>query len=211
MNEKESNKNDWLGRLGQMVGLKPQQAGVVKILAAGLFIGILFIQAPAFFGVGENSSSQRPPDATEVTAPADPPRDELSRMEREIAGNLERTLSRIAGAGEVHVSVTLAAGPRVTPLTNVREDKTTTKEDATDGSRRTTDTTSRDVTNVMTKNGSADVPAVASRSRAEIAGVLIVAQGARDATVRANLFYAAAGELGIPAHRVTVYPAERRQ
>lgn len=135
-------KNDWLGRLGGLLGFKPQHAGLVKIVAAGLFIGILFLSAPTLFSVGDSGSSRRPPSAAEVAAPVDlTPREELTSLEQEMAAGLERTLSVIDGAGTVHVAVTLSAGPRIDPLTNVRTEQTTTNEKAPDNSTRTQGTT----------------------------------------------------------------------
>jgi stage III sporulation protein AG len=204
-------QNTWLGRLGASLGLKPQHAGLIKIVAAGLFIGILFLSAPTLFGVGESNSPGRPPSATEVAAPADvTAREELTRLEQEMSTTLERSLSVIDGAGKVHVAITLSAGPRIDPLTNERTERTTTTEKAQDNSQRTQETTTRDTTNVMTKDGSRDVPAAAARIAAKIAGVLIVADGARDATVRARLHQAAVTELSIPAHRVVVEASNRR-
>jgi stage III sporulation protein AG len=207
----ENSKHDWLTRIGQMIGLKPQQAGVVKIVAVGLAIGLLFMQAPTLFGVSDSGGSpRRPPDATEVTAPPDTTRDELSQLERDYAANLERSLSLVAGAGNVHVTLYLASGQRAMPLTDVRAEKTTANEDAADGSTRVTTTVTTDTHNVMTKSGSADVPAMAARNRAEIAGVLIVADGAGSSVVKERLFQSARTALGIPANKIQVVPSDRR-
>ena len=69
---------------------------------------------------------------------------------------------------------------------------------------------SDDQSNVMSKDLNQDLPAVASRSRAEVAGVLIVAEGARDVRIRARLLDAAMVALNVPANRIQVVPADGR-
>lgn len=208
MSENESNKGGLMGRITQLLGLKPNQVGMVKLVAIGLALGILFLNAGRLFGVID--SGQPPLGSLPVIAEPLPSTDELTLMEQEIAASLERSLSLVEGAGRVRVVVKLSSGPTVAPLTNVRQETTRANESAPDGSKRTTDTISREESQVMTKDGSRDVPAIAARKGAQIAGVLIVADGAKSATVRARLYEAAQTALDVPAHRVTVEPAERR-
>lgn len=196
----------WAERLAKGLGMKPQQANLVKLLAVAIALGILFLNAGELFGVVDQG--QRPQGATEVSTPRGAPQDELARMEEEMARTLERTLSRILGAGEVQVSVMLEAGPTITAIPDTRVDKNTTTETATDGSRRETQSTNTTTTNVVTKAGGNDSLAVMKRSRAQIAGVLIVADGARSATVRARIHEAAVVALGISPNRIAVVPAK---
>jgi len=196
-------------RLAQWLGLKPGQAAVMKLVVVALALGVLFLNAGSLFGVTD--TGRRPPDATAVVAPAPEPQDALQRLEQDMAARLEHILSQVEGAGQVRVTVTLASSPTVTPLVNTRREQTTTEETAADGSRRRTETVTSDETNVMSKDVNQDMPAVASRSRAEVAGVLIVAEGAHSATVRARLHRAAVTALNIPAHRIEVVPAGERR
>lgn len=208
MTEKEPNSG-LAEKLAGWLGLKPGQASMVKLIAVAVALGVLFMNAGSLFGLTE--TSRRPPDATEVVAPVrEQPEDELQRLELAMADRLEAILSQVEGAGEVQVTVTLATGPTVTPLVNTRRETTITDEVAADGSKRRTETVSDDQSNVMSKDLNQDLPAVASRSRAEVAGVLIVAEGARSPAVRARLHSAAATALNIPAHRIAVVPAEGR-
>lgn len=205
MTGKETNPGP-AGRLAQWLGLKSVQGPMLKWIAVAVALGVLFLNAGSLFGLTE--TSQRPPNATEVVASVqEQPTDELQRLELEMADRLVAILSQVEGAGQVSATVTLAKGPTVTPLMNTRRETTTTDETAADGSQRRTETVSDDQTNVMSKDVNQDLPAVASRSRAEVAGVLIVAEGARSAAVRARLHAAAVTALNIPAHRIEVVPA----
>jgi stage III sporulation protein AG len=195
----------WAAWLASLIGLKPQHAQMVKLMAIAIALGVLFLSAGDLFGV--SSRPGRPSGAVEVARPSG---DELTRLEQEYARQLEATLSAVKGAGKVRVSVTLESGPEVVPVLNTRAQETRTQEKAGDGSNRDTTTTNRDVTNVMVQDGQSQNLAVQKRIRARIAGVSIVAEGARDAKVAALLHKVAVTQLGIPAHRVQVAAAEGR-
>lgn len=195
-------------RLAAMLGLKPGQAHLIRMLAVALALGILFLNAGELFGVMEPKAP--PAGATQVSTGAEQPVHELSRLERQMARELEEKLSLIQGAGRVRVAVTLEATPAAVPVINTREQKTQQSEQATDGSTRKTDTIQVDQNNVVTRDGNRDSLAILRQDRAPIAGVLIVAEGADSPGVRAALHAAAVAALGAPAHRVSVVPAERR-
>lgn len=198
----------WVGRLTSLLGLKPQQANMVKLMAVGVALGVLFLNAGDLFGIV--GSSKQSPSATEVSAPPGAPQDELTRMEDDLAKHLERALSVIQGAGTVRVTVMLEAGPTVMAIADTKVDKTTTHETASDKSNRETTTTNTSTSNVIVKSGNADALAVAKKSRAQIAGVLIVADGARSGAVRARLHASAVTALGISANRIAVVAANGR-
>jgi len=194
-------------KIAQLIGMKPHQANMVKFLAVALALGILFMNAGALFGVTDRPSD---PAATEIVASPGAPQDELTRMEGDLGRTLERILSQITGAGEVRVTVMLLAGPTITTVADHRTDKTHTTESAADGSKREIVAENVTRTNVVTKSGNTDTPAVMKKDRAEIAGVLIVADGAGSVSVRAKLHSAAMTALGIPAHRIQVVAAKER-
>ncbi|MFZ5824044.1 MAG: stage III sporulation protein AG [Bacillota bacterium] len=199
-------KGHWL----MTFGLTKKQAQMVPMFAVVLAIGILFLQAGTLFGVETGSdSSERPPNATLVTGPARGEEDELTRLERRIATDLEERLSWIRGAGQVRVLVTLESGPTIDVVKNTSVDQSTTTEKAADNSTRETQTTNTSNDHVFYREGSAERPVVARTGRPEIAGVLIVAEGARDARIRARLLDAATIALKVPANRIEVVPADR--
>lgn len=200
-------KPGWAEQLASLLNIPPAKANLVRWVAILLFLGVLYMTFGDYLGLSR--PTERPTGATEVTAQA-APQDELVRMERETAQDLESTLSQIQGAGQVHVKVTLESGPAVAAVTDTRVEKSTNTEKATDQSTRTTDTTNTTSTNVVVKSGGQDALAVAKKTRAQVAGVIVVADGARDPSVKALIFQATVRALGVPANRVDVYPAEGR-
>mgnify|MGYP000471455200 CR=1 FL=1 len=191
----------WLG-----LGLTREQAKVIPLVAVLLFIGILLLQSGELFGVDTGVGPTEPaPGATMVSADGE---DELTRLERQKAAELERMLGQIQGAGRVRVMLTLAAGPSIEVVKNTTVDHSTTTEQAADSSTRRTESTNTRVDHVFTRSGSADQPVVARTSAPEVAGVLIVAEGAKDVRIKARLLDAAAVALKIPANRIEVVPAD---
>lgn len=192
------------------LGFSKSQYGLIKVLAIGLAIGVLLLQAGDLFGLETGlQAEERPPNATLVTAPPGGEEDELTRLERRMAADLEEKLALINGAGKVRVMVTLETGPTIDVVKNTTVDQSTTTEKAADDSTRQTDSTNTRQDHVFYREGSAERPVVARTNRPEIAGVLVVAEGAREARIRARLLDAAMVALKVPANRVEVMPAAR--
>ncbi len=105
--------------------------------------------------------------------------------ERELEARLGEVLSKMAGAGEVSVFVTVASeGEKVLAVET---------EQAEDGTVTTTPILS------------GGEPIVLEERKPEITGVLIVAEGADDLNVRFNLLEAAASVLNINQSIIKVY------
>lgn len=195
----------WLGGLV----LSKEQAKLVSLLAVALFIGILLLQSDELFGVGAGGAPVDPVPGATLVGPASA-EDELTRLERQMAAELEAMLGQIAGAGRVRVMVTLAAGPAIQVVKNTTVDQSTTTEQAADSSTRRTESINTREDHVFTRNGSSEQPVIAQTTAPEVAGVLIVAEGARDVRIRARLLDAAMVALNVPANRIQVVPADGR-
>lgn len=117
---------------------------------------------------------------------------------------LEGILTRISGAGKVQVSITLASDGSKTYATNTRQEKRTTEEKDAKGVVKTTveENTSNDLS-VSSGN-----PILLEIKGPQVIGVLVVADGARDAFVREKLMQATATLLDVPLYKVQVMPRE---
>lgn len=209
--EKKPEEKGWFETWLNKYGLTKGQAGIIKVVAVGLAIGILFLQAGELLGVETGSQSEEePPGATLVTGPIrGEEENELTRLERAMALELEEKLSLIGGAGQVRVMLTLEAGPTIDVVKNTTIDQSTTTEKASDSSTRQTESTNTRGEHVFYRDGSAERPVISRTSRPQVAGVLVVAEGARDARIRARLLDATMVALKVPAHRIQIMPAER--
>lgn len=197
-------KQIWERILDLFPGKKADTARYVLLAVAA---GILFLWSGDLFGL----VNVRPAAPLAASAPATAPvtQDELTRWEQTQAQELMAFLARIQGAGKVDVAVSLESGPAVDVVKDITTEKTKQTETAADNSTRLTETTSVRESHLLQKGGASDSPVVAKRTRPVIAGVVVVAEGAWNAEVKAKLLQATYVKLGIPASRVQVFAAGR--
>ncbi|HWI51840.1 MAG TPA: hypothetical protein VNT01_06850 [Symbiobacteriaceae bacterium] len=173
---------------------------MMKLALVATAAGIVFMMVPGLFGL--KGSSKPPVGATAVAAA--PARDgketEIELLQQRMNRDLETALSRIRGAGEVHVKVSLGTGVTRVPVLNTSRQETTTGEKAADNSQRDQKTTTVTETNVLVQ----DALAVTKELRPQIVGVLVIAEGAHTDGMRYRLSRAVADHLGIPIHMVDV-------
>ena len=128
----------------------------------------------------------------------------IGAMERELENKLQGDISQMEGVGKVQVSVSFATGLKNEYARNDNVTKNTSKEtDKAGGTRETTQVTENN--QVVMPNGSSQ-PVVVMEDRPEIAGVLVIAEGARDPKVREGIHTAVQTLLNIPSARITVVP-----
>lgn len=123
-----------------------------------------------------------------------------------LEGKIANLLSQVRGAGAVSVSVTLESSGSVEHAKNiVRETKTIQEKDHSGGIRTTTEAKESEQI-LMSKEGGSDRPVMVREYKPVIKGVLIVADGAQESSVKANLTKAVETGLGIPSYKITVLP-----
>lgn len=132
----------------------------------------------------------------------------LAGIESSLAAELGGILGQVAGAGQVSVSVSLEAGPEQNYAQNTTIDKSTVEERDTGGGTRVTTDLNNKAEVVFANSGGA--PLVVKETGPVIKGVLVVAEGAKDAEIKAKLSRAVQTVLNLPAHRVVVLPKESR-
>lgn len=195
--------------LFNLKGPQLKSTGWLLLLA---LVGIILILIGGFLGrVGDNNTpgnalavtdpvtTTAPPKATTVDATV------LAAQERELALELERILARVSGAGKVDVGVTLSSTPVSQIGANVQSTEQQTSEtDKQGGTRTITQRTTSSQPVILSQSSGGQALAVIATQRGAIAGVLVVAEGAGDSTVRSELTRACMTLLNLPAHRITV-------
>ncbi|BBB92912.1 MAG TPA: hypothetical protein PKA28_02235 [Methylomusa anaerophila] len=130
-------------------------------------------------------------------------------FEEAMEAKLANTLAQIKGAGTVSVSITLESSGMSEHAKNVtRETKVIQEKDTAGGIRTTTETKETEQILLSKDNGN-DHPVMVRESKPVIKGVLIVAEGANDSNVKANITKAIESGLGVPSYKVTVLPQRR--
>lgn len=132
----------------------------------------------------------------------------LSEKEKILAEKIASILTQVQGAGKVSVSVSIEAGPEKEFARNTSTDKSRVEEKESGGTNRVTDG-NNDKSEVVFAQGKSD-PVVVKEIAPQIKGVLVVAEGATDADVKAKINRALQALLDLPANRIMVLPKESR-
>lgn len=183
--------------------------GVALILIGGLMDRSRPQMNPGYDSARSGAPSSRSGNEESVLSSPEGNFYTLRTYERLMENDLEAILSEIEGAGKVLVRVSLKAGPKKELAEDrTRSQRSTHERDDRGGTRQITENT-EDVRVVMAGQpagfgGSAPMPI--KESRPEIAGVMVVADGAADAHTKSLLGEAVCTLLDIPAHKVIVLP-----
>ncbi|HHW27826.1 MAG TPA: hypothetical protein GXX23_10925 [Firmicutes bacterium] len=138
--------------------------------------------------------------------PVLPETDSLANLEAAMAANIERAVSAIKGVGKVQASVVLAAGPESLYAKNVQRSRTTQSEVSGSGEIRENATENETSQPVTGRFGTSESPLVERVQGAEVAGCLIVAEGASSSAIKAEIYRAVQTLLDIPLYRIQVVP-----
>lgn len=197
--ERLKNKKEW------HLARSPGMWKLMIVLAGGLF---LLIYTSSWISPKPHSTSTSDYQAAEQSG--EDRDDGLGKAEKDLERRLEGVLSSVSGSGDVQVTITMAAGPEYLYAKNLSEQTRTVEEkDKSGGNRTTTEVNEEgDLVLVRSVSGGQEEPVLIRATRPEIAGVLVLAEGARDPGLREELVQAVVTVLAIPAHKVTVLPKE---
>ncbi|HHY37909.1 MAG TPA: hypothetical protein GX507_03165 [Clostridia bacterium] len=183
--------------------------GIALILIGGLMDRSRTEENPGYDSAGSGTLSSRSEKEGGVLSSPGADSYALRTYERLMENDLEAILSEIDGAGRVLVRVSLKAGPQKELAEDrTRSQRSTDERDERGGTRRITENT-EDVRVVMAGQPAGfggNTPMAVKESRPEIAGVMVVADGAADPRTKSMLGEAVRTLLDIPAHKVIVLP-----
>ncbi|MBP2649329.1 MAG: hypothetical protein H6Q74_154 [Firmicutes bacterium] len=182
-----------------------KQAGISPRL---IVIGIIGVVLLIMGGVFETKSGTKP--EAEVSPPAANSAPIAPKAYEDILeAKLGNLLSQVKGAGMVAVNITLENGPAEEYAQNVVKESKTVSEKDTSGGVRTTVESKESKQLLLSKDNGVDRPVVVKEVKPVIKGVLVVAEGAHDSNVKANLVRAVQSVLGIPSYKITVLPQRK--
>lgn len=171
--------------------LKPQN---LRLLVLAL-IGVALILVGTFVSARPKSQG------AEGTPIAD-----LVEQARLIEAALEEAIGSIRGVGKVRARVTLSSGPENVYAENVTRSSTSQTETLEGGQMRQNLSENESSQPVSGRFGSSETPLLERIIPGQVAGCLIVAQGASASGVKEDIYRAAQALLGIPLYRIEVAP-----
>lgn len=173
-----------------------------------IWMGVLGVCLLLLGGFWDTQASKIVPNKTPVPASSD--QNAANHTYEEILETKMATvLSKIRGAGMVSVNITLENGNVQEPAKNLVKETKTVQEKDTAGGIRTTTEVKESSQILLSKENGADRPVMVKEVKPTIKGVLIVAEGAYDSDVKANLTKAVEAGLGIPSYKITVLPQRK--
>lgn len=194
-------------------GARRSQLLSPRVIWLGVVGILLLIFGSIFDGTGSQSSllKQSEPDKSSVQQQTVTPPATVSNTgtERAVEDKLAQVLSKVKGAGNVTVSVTFEGGARQEHAKNKTKETKVVEEKDTAGGVRTTTESKQSEQFLISKENGADKPVTVMETRPIVKGVLVVADGAADSSVKADLIRAVETGLGIASYKITVLPQRK--
>lgn len=180
---------------------KPGMNTTKKLTLIGLGLVIVGILATYFPWQPKEIPTSADIKAKETLAAAPTVQQELS-YEELLEMRLESILAQLEGAGLTEVMVTVSAGQEKVLAEEVVECVQDTNEVTTNGTNK--NTTRQDLEKkIVLQEG--EIPFVVKENRPDIEGVLVLAEGADDTTLKNAIIQAVSSVLDVPVHKIAVY------
>lgn len=193
--EKSAKKESFLQKLPFFKKLKSIKN--IEIVVAVLIISLMFLIYFSTLGKGSEGSSKSSASVTDIQYTS------ASQYVKELEARLENTLSKIQGAGQVSVVITISSSSELIIAKTIETNK---KTDSTTQNGVTTKTENVEIIEkpiiIDGKNG--DEPIVLLEVMPKIAGIVVVAEGATDVNVKLNILKAIQALLTIPSGNIEI-------
>ncbi|MTV49339.1 hypothetical protein GJ688_10150 [Heliobacillus mobilis] len=190
--------------------LKQPKDKVMAALAVALFFGIALMSMDDGKSLWSDKKAAPTTASTSTEGLQVNRGSELAAQEKILGDRVASALSKISGVGTTEVVVSLSQGTQSEYAINTNaNDKKVEEKDKQGGTRVTTDKTDTRSVVVMKEGGAVkELPVVVREMRYQVAGVLVVAEGAKDPNIKQNVARAVCTLLDIPPHKVSVFPKE---
>lgn len=209
----------WLEKLEAMAGGGPGGPKRVKMLRLLLIIGcvgalLMLINSfltfnkvePSLQGQGQNLQSV---DDTVWTSSGSQEGASFETAEQPLEARLKEILEKIVGVGEVDVLVTIDSTEEIVVERNEKETQSVTDENDKNGGKRHITAINKDGEVVLVEVSGDQKPIIKKTINPRIRGVLIVAKGAENVTVRRLIIDAVEKGVNVAATRISVAPRKQ--
>ncbi|MEK0314268.1 stage III sporulation protein AG [Cohnella sp. 56] len=210
----------WLEKLETYIGGGPGGPKRIKTFRWLILIGLVgaaLLLAASYL----NMKPVTPPGAADVVPPGDGDKpaqqetflgtgeshdDPFADIENQLDQRLKEMLEKIAGVGTAEVMVTVDSTEETVVQQNESRSQQITDETDKNGARRHITDITQDGQVVLYEVSGGKSPIIVKKIKPRLRGVLIVAKGAENATVRRMIAEAVAAGMDVPIHRISVVP-----
>ncbi|MBA9088416.1 stage III sporulation protein AG [Fontibacillus solani] len=210
----------WLKKLEQWIGKgtdgKKRTQTFRLLLIIGL-IGIAIMLFNSFVNVKKvdtGGEGREPPVMQDLPVTAlseDIAENPFAKIELSLETKTKDILEKIVGVGAVDVMVTIDSTEEVIVQRNVKDTQELTEETDPNGGKRHITQYTKDGQIVTYESSGNEQPIVTKKIKPKVRGVLIVAKGAENKTVKSLIVDAVEKGLNVPAYRISVVPRKQSQ
>ncbi|WP_422660705.1 stage III sporulation protein AG [Paenibacillus sp. EC2-1] len=201
----------WLG--GGAGGIKKMQTFRWLIILGLVGVAIMLFNSFVHVKKLDNENIGRePPDTamtTSVQSPAGDGVSEFGTIEQEFEERTKSMLEQIVGVGDVHVMVTVESTEEIVVQRDVKDTQELTEENDANGGKRHVTSYTRDGRIVTYDSAGDQTPIVTKKVKPQVRGVMVVAKGAENETVRNLIIDAVQRGLNVPSYKISVVPRKQ--
>lgn len=175
---------------------------LIVVVLVGILLMVIALPAKKRENGVENRTNTENTEETEInnTRYLTDEEDYVERMER----RLEEALSRLDGAGEVKVMITLRASSEVVVEKDATDSLSETREEDGEGGSRLVRVEDTEEATVYISESGRSSPYVVKTLTPQVEGVIVLAEGAGEGNVSMEILDAVRVIFGIEAHRIKV-------
>ncbi|MFD1955859.1 stage III sporulation protein AG [Paenibacillus thailandensis] len=207
----------WLERLERAVGGGPSGPKRVRTLRILLIIGAIgaaLMLMNSFLQLNrvEPSVQEQVPQQTSEEAWAsgkDSNNGQFATIEEQLESRLKDILEQIVGVNSVDVMVTVDSTEEIVVKEEMSETQSTTNETDANGGRRHISSVTRDGKVVLYEVSGDPKPVVTKTISPRIRGIIVVAKGAENTTVKRLIADAISKGVSVPVSRISVVPRKQ--
>lgn len=206
----------WLEGLESAVGGGPGGPKRVKSLRILLLIGgigalLMILNSFLSFKTVDPAPQSEAPvsDQAAFMGRSSGQEESFESIEQPLEMRIKDILEKIVGVGAVDVLVTIDSTEEIVVQRNEKETQQVTDENDRNGGKRHITSISKDGQVVMYEASGDRTPFVTKRIKPRIRGVLIVAKGAENGTVRRLIMDAVEKGISVPINRISIVPRKQ--
>jgi len=181
------------------------------LLIGALGVAIMIINAyMSFDRVAPTTHSTEPP-LSDVPAMSSHSSDSpFASIEQPLENRLKDILEKIVGVGTVDVLVSVDSTEETVYSVNEQRSQQTTEETDKSGGRRHMTSVTDNGTIVLYEQSGDQKPIITKKIKPRISGILIVAKGAENPTVKRLILDAVEKGINVPVNRISIVPRKQQ-
>jgi stage III sporulation protein AG len=205
----------WLEGIESAVGGGPGGPKRVRTLRLLLIVGgigaalMIMNSFLTFKEVEPSAQDPNPPPQAEEAFGQSSSGSSFEAIEHPLETRLKEILEKIVGVGTVDVLVTIDSTEEIVVVRNEQESQNVTNENDRNGGSRHITAITKDGQVVLVEVSGDQKPIITKTINPRIRGILIVAKGAENVTVRRLIINAVEKGVNVPVNRISVVPSKQ--